>query len=359
MTASAGFWRGKRVFVTGHTGFKGAWLCAWLDRMGALVSGLALPCDTEPSLCRLLGLERRVASLHADIRDGVLLRQALTGFAPDIVLHLAAQALVRRSYRDPAGTMATNVMGTVNLLEAVRHTPSVRAVVVVTSDKCYENRERPLPYRETDALGGADPYSASKAGAELVAAAWRQSFFADGSVALATARAGNVIGGGDWAEDRLIPDCIAALAAGRPIEIRNPDATRPWQHVLDPLSGYLGLAERLFISGAAFARPWNFGPATDDVRPVGQIADAVIARWGGDARWIAAGTSGPHEAGLLAVDASLARAELGWSPRLGLDQALSWTVDWYRRHHEGEPADRLVEAQLDAYEALPTDKALP
>jgi len=244
-------------------------------------------------------------------------------------------------------------MGTINLLEAVRSTPSVRAVIVVTSDKCYENRESPLPYREGDALGGADPYSASKAGAELVAAAWRQSFFADGRIALATARAGNVIGGGDWAEDRLIPDCIASLAAGRPIEIRNPNATRPWQHVLDPLSGYLRLAERLFTAGAGFARPWNFGPATEEIRPVSWIADAIIARWGGGGSWIAGDLAGPHESGLLAVDPSLARAELGWSPRLRLDEALSWTVDWYRRHLEGEPADRLVGAQVDAYEALP------
>ena len=347
------FWRGKRVLVTGHTGFKGAWLGTWLERLGAEVFGLSLPAEGERSLCGLIGLETRIAFRHADIRDAGALRMAVTGFAPEIVLHLAAQSLVRRSYKDPAGTFATNVMGTVNLLEAVRATPSVRAVLIVTSDKCYENREWLWPYREADPLGGADPYSASKAGTELAAQAWRQSFFgADQPVAVATARAGNVIGGGDWAEDRLIPDCIAALAAGRPIEIRNPSATRPWQHVLDPLAGYLALAERLHEAGHAFARAWNFGPSTDDIRPVSTVADAVVARWGSGARWIATGGQGPHEAGLLAVDASLARARLGWAPRLPFDAALDWTVDWYRHEAAGASAAALVADQIAAYEAL-------
>ena len=347
------FWRGKRVLVTGHTGFKGAWLGTWLERLGAEVFGLSLPPEGARSLCGLIGLEERIAFRHADIRDAEKLRVAVTGFAPEIVLHLAAQSLVRRSYKDPSGTFATNVMGTVNLLEAVRATPSVRAVLIVTSDKCYENREWLWPYREADPLGGADPYSASKAGTELAAQAWRQSFFgADQPVAVATARAGNVIGGGDWAEDRLIPDCIAALAAGRAIEIRNPKATRPWQHVLDPLAGYLNLAERLHEAGQAFARAWNFGPSTDDIRPVSAVADAVVARWGAGARWIATGGQGPHEAGLLAVDASLARARLGWAPRLPLDAALDWTVDWYRREAAGASAAALVAGQIAAYEAL-------
>jgi CDP-glucose 4,6-dehydratase len=347
------FWRGKRVLVTGHTGFKGAWLGTWLERLGAEIFGLSLPPESERSLCRLIGLEERIAFRHADIRDAMMVQESVAGFAPEIVLHLAAQSLVRRSYQDPSGTFATNVMGTVNLLEAVRATPSVRAVLIVTSDKCYENREWLWPYRETDPLGGADPYTASKAGAELAAQAWRHSFFGAGQpVAVATARAGNVIGGGDWAEDRLIPDCIAALAAGRPIEIRNPHATRPWQHVLDPLAGYLTLAERLHEEGQAFARAWNFGPATDDIRPVGALADAVVARWGEGARWRATGGEGPHEAGLLAVDASLARARLGWAPRLALDAALDWTVDWYRRQNAGESAASLVAEQIAAYEAL-------
>jgi CDP-glucose 4,6-dehydratase len=353
MSPASGFWRGKRVFVTGHTGFKGAWLCSWLEHLGARVFGLALPPDTEPSLCALIGLEARIGHVQADIRDADRLGAAMTGFAPEIVLHLAAQSLVRRSYRDPAGTFATNVLGTVNLLEAVRRTPSVRAVVIVTSDKCYDNRDGDRPFCETDALGGADPYSASKAAAELVTSAWRQSFFnRPGQAAVASARAGNVIGGGDWAEDRLIPDCIAALVAGRPIEIRNPHSTRPWQHVLDPLAGYLLLAERLFTEGAAFAQPWNFGPSTEDIRPVGRIADAVVARWGEGARWIASETPGPHEAGRLALDASLARSRLGWAPRLGLDDALSWTVDWYRSCRNGADALSLVHDQIDAWGAL-------
>jgi len=265
------------------------------------------------------------------------------------VLHLAAQALVRRSYREPVATFETNVMGTVNLLEAVRATPSVRAVVVVTSDKCYENREREQAYVEGDPLGGADPYSASKACAELVTGTWRQSFLS--GIAVASARAGNVIGGGDWAADRLIPDCVAALIAGRPIEIRNPRATRPWQHVLDPVAGYLVLAERLFASGGDYARAWNFGPANHDVRPVSAIVDAVIAGWGGG-EWIGLDGPQPHEAGLLAVDASLAREKLGWAPRLRIDDALAWTIDWYRRQHLGESAEMLVRRQIEQYETL-------
>jgi CDP-glucose 4,6-dehydratase len=249
-------------------------------------------------------------------------------------------------------------MGTVNLLEAVRKTASVRAVVVVTSDKCYENNGSVRAYRETDALGGADPYSASKACAELTTAAWRQSYFShDGPVALASARAGNVIGGGDWAPDRLIPDCVAALVAGRPIEIRNPHATRPWQHVLDPLNGYLILAERLFNDGATFARAWNFGPSAENLCSVSQIVEAIIARWGLPARWIVSDAPAVHEAGRLAIDASMARAHLGWAPYLPLDEALSWTTDWYSRYYNGEQADALVGAQIKQYEAL--SEALP
>jgi CDP-glucose 4,6-dehydratase len=286
------------------------------------------------------------------------LQEAITRFAPEIILHLAAQSLVRRSYREPVETFATNVMGTINVLEAVRKTPSLRAVVVVTSDKCYENNESPRHYRESDALGGADPYSASKACAELATVAWRRSFFSgDRPVTLASARTGNVIGGGDWAPDRLIPDCVAALVAGRPIEIRNPHATRPWQHVLDPLNSYLILAERLYDGGATFARAWNFGPTTEDVCSVAQIVEAIIARWGSPARWLVSEAPAVHEAGRLAIDASMARAALGWAPRLPLKEALSWTTDWYRRLHDGEPADALVSTQIRRYEAL--SKGLP
>jgi len=358
MMPTPSFWRGKGVVVTGHTGFKGSWLCAWLEHLGARTFGLSLPPDTEPSLCTLTRIEQRVETLHADIRDPSSVLAAITRFAPEIVLHLAAQSLVRRSYREPAETFATNVMGTVNLLEAVRKTASVRAVVVVTSDKCYENNESVRAYRETDALGGVEPYSASKACAELATAAWRQSYFShDGRVALASARAGNVIGGGDWAPDRLIPDCVAALVAGRPIEIRHPHATRPWQHVLDPLNGYLILAERLFNDGATFARAWNFGPSAENLCSVSQIVEAIIARWGLSARWIVSDAPAVHEAGRLAIDASMARAHLGWAPYLPLDEALSWTTDWYSRYHNGEQADALVGAQIKQYEAL--SEALP
>lgn len=347
VTPDPGFWRGRRVFLTGHTGFKGAWLAAWLDRLGARIFGYALAPDTEPALANLLGQDRRFESMIGDLDEAERLSAAMTGFAPEIVLHLAAQALVLRSHREPIATLRTNVMGTANLLEAVRRTPSVRAVIVVTSDKCYENRELPQAFRETDPLGGGDPYSASKACAELVTAAWRHSFL--GHIAIASARAGNVIGGGDWAPERLIPDCIAALTAGQPIMLRRPEATRPWQHVLDPLAGYLNLAQRLIVEGQTFAQGWNFGPDPRSALPVRQIAEAVIAAWGVGS-WGAAEPGAP-EAGRLAVDASLARERLGWAPRLDLDAALAWTVDWYRRHRQGEDAARLVNEQIEAYQA--------
>ena len=280
MTPTPGFWHGRRVVVIGHTGFKGSWLCAWLEQLGALTCGISLPPDTEPSLCTLTRIEQRVETVHIDIRDGSNLQEAITRFAPEIILHLAAQSLVRRSYQEPVKTFATNVMGTINVLEAVRKTPSVRAVVVVTSDKCYENNESPRLYRESDALGGADPYSASKACAELIRGLAAMIFSHDHRVMLASARAGNVIGGGDWAPDRLIPDCVAAMVAGRPI--RNPQPARNSSVATRtrPAPGYLILAERLFNDGAAFARAWNFGPSTEDACSVAQIVDEIIARWG-------------------------------------------------------------------------------
>lgn len=353
MIPTRSFWGGKQVVVTGHTGFKGSWLCAWLEHLGAQTLGISLPPDTQPSLCTLAGIEKRVETVHADIRDASALQAAVTRFKPEIVFHLAAQSLVRRAYREPVETFATNVMGTVNLLEAVRKTSSVRAVVVITSDKCYANSETYRPFRETDPLGGAEPYSASKACAELVTAAWRQSYFCQGGpAALASARAGNVIGGGDWAPERLIPDCIRALADGRSIEIRNPHAIRPWQHVLDPINGYLILAEHLFNHGTAYARSWNFGPLGNEVREVAHIVEAIIARWGTPANWTVSPAPEIHEAGHLAIDATLAHEALGWSPRLSLDQGLSWTIDWYRRYHRGEAAGALVDAQIREYEAL-------
>lgn len=343
----AAFWRGKRVFLTGHTGFKGAWLTFWLHRLGAVVRGFALPPETEPSLCEAAGIEGRCDSIHGDIRDRAVLRDALIAFSPDIVLHLAAQALVRRGYEDPVATLAVNVMGTAHLLETAADTPSVRAVVIVTSDKCYENREWAWAYRETDALGGYDPYSASKACAEHVAAAWRRSY--TGPV-IATARAGNVIGGGDWSADRLIPDCIRMLCQDQPIPIRHPDATRPWQHVLEPLCGYLLLAQRLWTDPFGAADAWNFGPAAEDAQPVHVVADYICRAWGNGARWTHACAQHPHEAWSLAVDAAKARARLGWSPRLTLPEALEWTVQWYKHQSAGQPAGPLMLRDIEAYE---------
>ncbi len=342
------------MLVTGHTGFKGAWLSLWLHRLGARPGGFALAPDTEPNLAELSSLERQFPCTRGDIRDQIAVRDAMAEFAPEVVFHLAAQSLVRASYQQPVLTFETNVMGTIHVMEAARVTPSVRALVVVTSDKCYENREWLWPYREDEALGGYDPYSASKAGAEIAVAAWRRSFLngsnADRPFAIASARAGNVIGGGDWAPARLIPDCARAFAAGAPVRIRNTQATRPWQHVLEPLSGYLLLAERLWQDGAKVAEAWNFGPSLDDVRPVSWVVDQAVALWGDGAKWMAAEGQHPHEAGLLAVDATKARARLGWRPRLPLGEALGWTIEWYKRQRRGEAASTLVNEQIERYE---------
>lgn len=345
------FWSGRSVLVTGHTGFKGAWLSLWLERLGARVSGLALAPQTEPSLSDLI-LGRRIDESIGDIRDAATVSGHLAEARPEIVIHMAAQALVRASYRDPAATYATNVMGTVHLLEAVRATPSVRAVVVVTSDKAYENREWPYGYRETEALGGHDPYSSSKACAELVTSAYRASFLAVRDCRVATARAGNVIGGGDWSEDRLVPDIVRAFSRGESVEIRAPHATRPWQHVLEPLSGYLRLAEALCgPDGAEFAQAWNFGPADEDCRPVAHIVATLAETWGPDATWHLSQAIHPHEATFLKVDASKARGRLAWDRRLRLDEALAWTAAWHRAQAEGASALDLTLAQIAQYTA--------
>jgi CDP-glucose 4,6-dehydratase len=349
---TASFWTGRRVLVVGHTGFKGSWLSIWLHRLGARVAGLSLPPPTTPSLFELAGLQDLISTNFGDIRDLAVVTDAMRNWRPEIIFHLAAQALVRRSYREPVETYATNVMGTVHVLESVRTAPSVETVVVVTSDKCYENREWLWPYRETEAMGGYDPYSSSKGCAELVTSAYRRSFYsasAGRSVGIATARAGNVVGGGDWSEDRLLPDCMRALSAGRQIEIRNPHAIRPWQHALEPLCGYLILAERLNADSESFGDAWNFGPAEDDARPVSWIASQIVEQWGSNAGWSLVTKDAPHEATYLRVDASQARMRLGWAPRLRLEDALDWTVTWHRRLNSGEPALALSDEQIARY----------
>ncbi len=328
----ADFWRGRSVMVTGHTGFKGGWLVAWLLDMGARVTGLGLAPDTESSFFERCGLASRMASSIGDIRDSTVVRNAIDAAQPEIVFHLAAQSLVRRSYGHPLETFAVNVMGTAHVLDAVRFAPAVRAVVIITSDKCYENREWLWGYREHEPMGGHDPYSASKGCAELVAAAYRNSYFATGAspVGVATARAGNVIGGGDWAVDRLVPDAVRALASGAVLTVRNPRAVRPWQHVLEPVAGYLMLAERLYAEGSRWAGAWNFGPSDDAAAPVSVVAELMIKHWG-KGRWQhLAEADAPHEAHYLRLDCAKARALLGWQPALALEEAIAMTVEWYR-----------------------------
>lgn len=333
------FWSGKRVFVTGNTGFKGSWLTVWLNRLGAQVRGFSLPPETKPSLFEAARVHRDAATVFGDVRDAAAVERALNGHRPSIVFHLAAQALVRRSYDEPADTFATNVMGTVHVLEAARRCPTVRAVVVVTSDKCYENVETSRAYIEGDRLGGRDPYSASKACAEIATDAWRQSFSGRAkSPLLATARAGNVLGGGDWAQDRLLPDLVRALCRGRAPQVRHPEAVRPWQHVLDPLAGYLLLAERLYRGRPEYCGAWNFGPPRRDARTVRSVADKVCSLWSAKARWKPVrDRSRRHEAKLLSLDAGKARRQLGWCSRLSIEEALQWTVEWYGRYH-ADPA---------------------
>jgi len=341
------FWKDKRVFITGHTGFKGSWLALWLASLGARVSGYALKPAGAPSLWALVEAKSGIASTIADIRDLGALSQAIGACEPEIVFHLAAQSLVRPSYDDPVGTYATNVMGTVHLLEAVRKAGSVRAVVNVTSDKCYQNLETGQDYQESDPMGGRDPYSSSKGCAELVTTAYRASF--PGGAAIASARAGNVIGGGDWAQDRIVPDAVRAAVAGRVLQVRNPKAVRPWQHVLEPLAGYLRLAEYLHDTPAMFAEGWNFGPDEKDAVAVEKVVSAITRLWGPQASWEADKGAHPHEAKFLQLDSSKARSRLGWKPRLGLQLALEWTVGWYKAQSQGADARQLTLAQIERY----------
>ncbi len=349
--------RGRRVLVTGHTGFKGGWLTTWLSTLGAEVTGYALAPDTTPCLFEAVGVERRCRSIVGDVRDRAALERLVAETAPEVVFHLAAQPLVRRSYAEPHETLEVNVMGTVNLLEALRKARTRAAVVVVTSDKCYENREWVYGYREEDSLGGHDVYSASKAACEIATASYRRSFFAPDrlaqhGVALATARAGNVIGGGDWAEARIVPDAVRSLAKNEPFVVRNPTSVRPWQHVLEPLGGYLLLATKLLGEHAArHCTAYNFGPAADGACNVGALADRIVQAWGSGEWTDGRDPKAPHEAGLLRLAIDRAVAELGWRPRWAVDETIARTVAWYRAYYEHADVTALTLSQIEAYSA--------
>ncbi len=343
------FWSGKRVFLTGHTGFKGSWLSLWLQQLGAHVTGYALDAPTQPSLFDVAQVCESMQSVHGDLRDLPALLRAMQAAQPEIAIHMAAQSLVRLSYDTPVETFATNVMGTVHLLEAVRQTPGVKAVVNVTTDKCYENKEWAWGYRENEPMGGFDPYSNSKGCSELVTSAYRRSFFQDTGVAVASARAGNVIGGGDWASDRLVPDILRAFQQNQPVIIRNPHATRPWQHVLEPLSGYLTLAEHLFTKGQVFAEGWNFGPNDDDAQPVQWIVEHMVNRWGNGASWRQDGGEHPHEANYLKLDISKAKARLNWQPRWPLATALENVLSWHQAYLASTSMHEFTMQQIASY----------
>lgn len=354
------FYKGRRVFITGHTGFKGSWLCLWLHKLGAEVTGYALDPPTDPSLFELCGIDKLVHSIISDVRDREALTSTMMDTKPDIVIHMAAQPLVRDSYEQPVETYEINVMGTVNLLEAIRKSPGIRAVVNVTTDKCYENREWIWGYRENDPLGGFDPYSSSKACSEIVTAAYLRSFFNidnynSHGVALASARAGNVIGGGDWGQDRLVPDCFRSLLSGRKILIRNPEAIRPWQHVLEPLSGYLLLARRLYDEGPLYVGAWNFGPFDEDVKPVEWLVRRICEKWGESADYEVTHGNHPHEAHYLKLDCSKARAVLDWHPCWRLETAIDKVMEWFKAYRAGgntEGLRNICFQQIEQYTTL-------
>jgi len=344
------FWKDKKVYLTGHTGFKGSWLSLWLQNMGALVKGYSLDVNTNPALFSELNLAEGLETEIGDIRNLEQLTKSMVSFSPDILIHMAAQPLVRLSYQEPVDTYTTNVIGTVNVLEAARKCPNLKAIVSVTTDKCYENKEWDWGYRESEPMGGYDPYSSSKGCAELVTSAYRRSFFSsDDTASLASARAGNVIGGGDWAEDRLIPDILRAFEKSEPVVIRNPLSTRPWQHVLEPLSGYLVLAQELFLNGDNFAEGWNFGPKDEDCKPVSWILDKMVESWGGNASWSLDKENNPHEAGFLKLDCSKAASRLKWKPKWNLQLTLKSIVDWHQIYSNGGDIKKQCLKEINTY----------
>ena len=346
------FWKEKKVFLTGHTGFKGSWLSLWLTSMGAKVTGYSLLPNTVPSLFNILAIDSLIEKTHTgDIRDLVSLQDAMSEAQPDVLIHMAAQPLVRYSYLNPVETYATNVMGTVHVLECARAIESVYSTLIITTDKCYENKEWVWGYRENEAMGGYDPYSNSKGCAELVTSAYRQSYFsgANSNNKVASARAGNVIGGGDWSEDRLIPDAIRAFEANKALKIRNPLATRPWQHVLEPLSGYLILSQALYEGKSVLASGWNFGPRDDDNRSVQEVIELLIKGWEGEARWEKEGLQQPHEANLLKLDCSKAREQLGWTPKWNLENAIKKIAQWQKAYQARENMREVTLAQINQY----------
>jgi CDP-glucose 4,6-dehydratase len=350
MQTSPEFWRGRKVLITGHTGFKGSWLSLWLQSMGAELRGIALKPPTTPALFDVAQVAKTMDSHIVDIRDASATLRVVKDFQPEIIIHMAAQPLVRLSYQQPIDTYATNVMGTVHVLEAARHTGSVRAIVNITTDKCYDNREWAWGYREDEPMGGHDPYSSSKGCAELISSAYRKSFLNDVGISMATARAGNVIGGGDWAHDRLVPDTLLALQKGQPVQIRNLHATRPWQHVLEPLSGYLLLAQKLYEEGQVFAEGWNFGPRDEDARPVQWIVEHLCQNWGNGASWQLQPGEHPHEANYLKLDISKAKQRLQWAPRWSLERALEQIIHWQIAWLDGQNMHAFCLQQIQQYE---------
>lgn len=351
------FWKGKKVFLTGHTGFKGAWLSIWLDQMGADVTGFSLPPPTDPSLFALSGIGKHVHSILGDIRDLKHLSTAITQAEPEIIIHLAAQSLVVYSHSNPVDTYSTNVMGTVNLLDSLRSNESVKAAIIVTSDKCYKNQEWPWGYRENDPLGGFDPYSNSKVCAELITDSYRRAFFSSGKtgkhqLSLASVRAGNVIAGGDWASNRLVPDVMNGLMERKTISIRNPESVRPWQHVLEPLDGYLTLAEKLYSEGTRYAEGWNFGPSEGDTKTVTELTSYLCSLWGNDATWEETPLMEPRETNFLRLDCSKSRLNLGWKPKLTLEETLNWIIEWYKCYHEKGDIFKITSKQIARYQSL-------